>query len=150
MKTVNDVFAEGISSAERTVLNAKARLSLIKKSKTVLKSVLQRVLDVIGDNGQVYISTNLWDDKPRLHIQLNRLDGFKDDRLVRVLALLDDVCPEQEVKEYAEYVNRDYTFKGDKFEAVVLAYVKSDSAECRRIKVGTEIVERDKFEIICD
>jgi hypothetical protein len=150
MRTVNDVFAEAITSKTGAVEAAKARLSIIKKSKTMLKTVVQRILDVMGDEGYVAVETDAWDKKPRLYVSLTKLDSFKDSRLNRVLSLLDDYCPEQEVKEYAEYVNRDYKFKGDKFEAVVLAYVKSDSELCRRVVVGTETIQREKFELVCD
>lgn len=150
MRTVDNVFEEAVISKTHAVDTAKKRLSLIKKSKAMLKTVVQRLLDIVGDDGHVAVETDLFDKKPRLYISMSQLDSFKDKRLTNVLYLLDDYCPEQDVKEYAEYVNRDYTFKSDKFEAVVLAYVKSDSDACRRIKVGTETVQRDKFEIICD
>jgi hypothetical protein len=149
MTTVDEVFAEAISSKTHAVQAAKNRLALMKKSKRVLKGIVQRLLDITA-NETIYIDSDLWDKKPRIHVSLRMLDSFKDDRLVRVLSMLTDLCPTQEVKEYAEYVNRDYTFKCDQFEAVVVAYVKSDSETCRKIKVGTETVQRDKFEIICD
>ena len=150
MRTVDNVFEEAVISKTYAVDTAKKRLSLIKKSKAMLKTVVQRLLDIVGDDGHVAVETDLYDKKPRLYISMSRLDSFKDKRLTKVLSLLDDYCPEQDVKEYAEYVNRDYSFKSDKFEAMVLAYVKSDSEMCRRIVVGTETIQREKFELICD
>ena len=89
------------------------------------------------------------------YVSTVELDGFKDERLTKLLAKLIH-ADETKTRDYAESLNRDFEFRfsvGETAEVqiVVQAYVKSDSPTCRKVlkSTKTEVVERKEYEIVC-
>ena len=53
-------------------------------------------------------------------------------------------------EDYAASINRDFRFTTTKWTASISAYVKDDSPTCRKVVVGTKMVEQVQYEISCD
>ena len=89
---------------------------------------------------------------PQISFYLYNLDGFKDERLEAVLWFLStlDGSREPRSSEYAQSLNRTYRFDFDGFEVRVDATVRSDSPNCRRVVVSSELVKQEKYAIQCD
>ncbi len=92
-----------------------------------------------------------------LYFDVKDLDSFKDERLVALLAGMEELHPTNvNEREYASAYNKTYTYRWyvDNAEMMVVsidAYVKEDSTACRRVKVGMEIPEpRPIYKMECD
>jgi len=89
-------------------------------------------------------------------VDLRQLDGFKDARLVQVLDRLTAMTDEVSTCDYPAQVNRDYSFHmGERYTdnyigVRVSAYVREDSPTCKKVVIGTEMVEQLTYEIVCD
>jgi hypothetical protein len=88
--------------------------------------------------------------KPTIDIYLNKLESFKDPQLVGLLEYFSAQTDKISTRDWAVYLNRDYTFELDDVTVAISAYVKSDSPTCRKVQVGTKIEEVPQFEMICD
>ena len=88
--------------------------------------------------------------KPTLEVSLNKLEGFKDPVLVKILDYLMDRSIRVKTTDYAQWMNRDFEIEMDEVKINISAYVRSDSPTCRKVKVGTKIEEVDQFERVCD
>ena len=82
------------------------------------------------------------------------LDSLKQRELVWALEYLtietDKLNGRTKTQDYAAAINRDFIFSTDKWDARIMAYVKDDSATCRKVVIGTEVVEQHKYQIVCD
>ena len=96
----------------------------------------------------LYMRTGYY--KPTIEVSLNKLDGFKDPVLVKILDFLMDKSLSVKTSDYANWLNRDYTIEMDDVYVAISAYVRSDSPTCRKVKVGVQIQEVEQFELICD
>lgn len=84
------------------------------------------------------------------HVFLNDLDSFKDERLTKLLAAIYEHTDDIEEKDYAANLNKDYIARLDGMEIRIAAYVKSDSPNCYRVQVGTEVREVPKYKMVCN
>jgi DNA-binding transcriptional ArsR family regulator len=96
----------------------------------------------------LYMRTGYY--KPTIEVSLNKLDGFKDPVLVKILDFLMDKSLSVKTSDYANWLNRDYTIEMDDVYVAISAYVRSDSPTCRKVKVGVQIQEVEQYELICD
>jgi hypothetical protein len=62
----------------------------------------------------------------------------------------DKLGGKMKTQDWAAAVNRDFIFTTDKWDARISAYVKDDSETCRKVIIGTEMVEQHKYQIVCD
>ena len=150
MKTFESVFESAVAEQAESVVRAKQRLNVIKASKKALKPILTRIIDLTSATDYLSVSTNLYDSKPRMYVTLQNLNSFKDERWVRLLTVLSDHAEMFKTEEYAVSMNRDYKFSAEQYEVNVAAYVLSDSATCRKVLIGVETVQKEKYEIVCD
>ena len=150
MKTFDSVFEMAVKEQAESVVRAKQRLTVVKTSKKVLKPILTRIVDLTIEADYISLSTNLYDSKPRLYVTLSKLSSFKDERLVRLLTVLSDHAEMFKTEEYAVSMNRDYKFSNEQYEVNVAAYVSDNSATCRKVLIGVETVQKEKYEIVCD
>jgi len=154
IKSPADVISASVASLDATIREAKARRTNLKSSKTrnMLEKLLAPVMYIIGDLGRVRMDSYL--TKPSIYITMYELDSLKQRELVAVLAYLTDEAEKLEGKiatqDWPAAVNRDFNFRTSKWEVSVSAYVKDDSATCRRVVVGTKMVEQVQYEIACD
>jgi hypothetical protein len=110
-------------------------------------------IELDEDNDYVIIGTD------QVIFSLRELDGFKNARLVNGLSKIMDlpgIC-DRGTAEFPSVRNRDYKFfldylKSDgtsgKVWLQVSAYVKSDSAVCRRVQIGVK--EEPIYGLECD
>ena len=144
------VFDDTIESLKGDVAHIKARLKKFKasKAKTVkLVGVIQRI---INDAGYIYLSS--YGDQIEIHINMYRLDSFKQAELTNLLQYLLTYVEANggtvRNTEWPASLNRDYHFNTDNVRFVVAAYVKDGSATCRKVVIGTELVEQHKYQIV--
>ena len=106
--------------------------------------------EVANEDSHIYIYDRT------VMVDLRQLDGFKDTRLVQVLDKLTAMTDEVSTYDYPAQVNRDYTFHiGERYTdshigVRVSAYVKEDSPTCKKVVIGTEMIEQLTYEIVCD
>lgn len=84
------------------------------------------------------------------YVFLNELDSFKDERLTKLLSALYEHTNDIEEKDYAACFNKDYVAQLDGMSIRIAAYVKSDSPNCYRVQVGTEVREVPKYQMVCN
>lgn len=96
----------------------------------------------------LYMRTGYY--KPTIEVSLNKLSGFKDPVLVKILDFLMDKSLSVKTSDYANWLNRDYTIEMEDVCVSISAYVRSDSPTCRKVKVGVQIQEVEQFELVCD
>lgn len=86
---------------------------------------------------------------------LVNLNRWTDPRLVDFQTMLNSLSPDdQEVKEYPESYNKDFIltwkFENDfQLQVRIRAYEKSETAECRKVQIGTKMVEQPIYRYDC-
>lgn len=93
----------------------------------------------------------------RVSSTIEKLDGFKDPKLVRLLsALIEMGTSEEKTNDSPEYLNRDYRLKipapMGEIEVCIYAYAKEDNPTCRKIlkSVSHRVVEDKTYDMVCD
>jgi len=153
-KTTNPVIADAISNANEYMALQKQKLATLRKNHKRLDKITSDLSLILsgadGVQGSVHIYP--YSDTVSITVSLRKLPSFKCKILESILEYCEALnVGKAESSDYAESLNRDYHFNlADNWTMHVNAYVKSDSATCRKIKVGTEIVEQAKWEIQCD
>lgn len=154
VKTPVDLIDAAVQSIDSDIRFMKERRAVLKSGKvrTMLSKLLQPLIYAVGDKGNVYIGISY--GKPEINIPMYDLDSLKQRELIWALDYLtietDKLDGRIKTQDYAAAINRDFVFTTDKWEARVMAYVKSDSPTCRKVIIGTEVVEQHKYQIICD
>jgi hypothetical protein len=153
-KSAADVIGSAVASLDSSIRDAKTRRALLKSGKTraMLETLLTPIMWLIGDIGMVRVELYL--SKPCVYVTLFELDSLKQRELMSLLGYLYDESHKLEGKlstqDWAAAVNRDYKFVTSKWEVSVSAYVKENSPTCRRVVVGTEMIEKTEYQIVCD
>jgi hypothetical protein len=154
IKTPVDIIDSAVRETEAQIRYMKERRAILKSSKVrnFLTKFLQPLVYAMGEAGHMNVRALC--NKPNISIYMYDLDSFKQRELVWVLEYLtaetEKFNGEIKSKDYAEAINRDFHFVTDKWEASIVAYVKRDSATCRKVVIGTEMVEQHKYQIVCD
>lgn len=154
IKTPVELLDAAMQSIESDIDLVKRRKAVLKSGKvrTMLSKLLQPLIYAVGEAGQ--ISVSIFAGKPSLSVRMYDLDSLKQRELVWAIEHLTNETDKLEgsisTMDYAEAVNRDFRFSTDKWEALITAYVKSDSPVCRKVVVETELVEKHKYQIVCD
>lgn len=154
IKTPVEILDDAVQSLDSDIRFMKERRAVLKNGKvrTMLSKLLQPLIYAVGDKGRVYVSVSY--GKPEINIPMYDLDSLKQRELVWALDYLtieaDKLEGRIKTQDYAAAINRDFVFTTDKWEARIMAYVKSDSPTCRKVIIGTEIVEQHKYQIVCD
>jgi hypothetical protein len=154
IKTPVDIIDSAVQSLDSDIRFMKTKVAALKSGKTrnMLSKLMQPLLYAVGEAGSVYVSVNY--GKPEVNVTMYRLDSMKQRELVWALEYLtietDKIGGKMNTQDYAEAINRDFIFTTDKWEARIVAYVKSDSETCRKVVVGTEMVPQHKYQIVCD
>lgn len=148
----NDLFKAATDNARSDIEYAKQRAANLRKQRASLMPILKLLAPLLdSDSDYVYMNASTY--QTSVHVTLKRLDGFKDQRLSRVLFAIMclDAVEEKDTTDWAEALNRDYRFKvGADIEITVAAYVKSDSPTCRKVKIGEEMKLVAQYKIECD
>ena len=154
IKSPVEIIDAAVQSIDSDIRFMKTRLTVLKSSKirNMLSRLMQPLVYAVGDTGHVYVSVNY--GKPEINVTMHGLDSMKQRELVWALEFLtvetDKVGGKMKTQDWAAAVNRDFLFSTDKWEARVSAYVRDDSATCRKVVIGTEMVQQHKYQIVCD
>ena len=141
------------NEAKKNLVNTRSRLARNAKMLDAHRSLISSVLRKVGlnksDDMNAYVVCS-W-GTVEIRLALHKLDSFKDSRLLAVLDVLEDLNPRNvECSEWADYVEKTFTYKYDRYEVKVEAVVRSDSDSCRRVVDSVELVEQLKYKIVCD
>ena len=104
--------------------------------------------DLDLEKHNLYVRTSYY--KPVIELNLNGLEGFKDPQLLQLLEFFTARTDKSSTRDWANYLNRDYTFELDDVMVNISAYVRSDSPTCRKVQTGVKVEEVPQYEIVCD
>ena len=147
MATAKETVARSINIVLESIAQQRKEIKLLKKMAKKIEPIVD-VLTMEIDYVSVYVSGN----DVQISATIYNLDSFKCERLAKLLDYLNDkVVGDPTTRDWPSSINRDYNFKlKDGIVVSLSAYVKNDSATCRRIVVGTETQVVEKYEIQCD
>jgi hypothetical protein len=154
IKTPVELLDEAVQSINSDLDMVKRRKAVLKNSKnrTMLSRLLHPLVYAIGEAGEVVV--HVFAGKPSISVRMYNLESFKQNELVWAVEHLsnetDRLNGKISTQDYAEAINRDFRFYTDKWDAIITAYVKSDSPVCRKVVIGTKMVEQHKYQIVCD
>ena len=154
IKSPVEILDSAVQSIDSDLEYMKKRRAVLKSGKirNMLSKLMQPLLYAVGETGSVYVSINY--GKPEINVTMYRLDSMKQRELVWALEYLtietDKLGGKTRTQDWAAAVNRDFIFTTDKWDARISAYVKDDSETCRKVIIGTEMVEQHKYQIVCD
>ena len=94
----------------------------------------------------LFITNN---DTPTIHLTLHELEGFKDPKLVDMLSFFLQFTDKVDEKEWAQFMNKDYTVQLDDVRISISAYVRDGSPTCRKVATGTRLEEVTTYRIEC-
>ena len=154
IKTPVEILDSAVQSIDADIRFMKERRAVLKSGKvrSFMNKFLQPLVYALGEAG--HMNVRVICGIPTVAVYMYDLDSFKQRELVWVLEYLtteaEKLEGKVESKDYAEAVNRDFHFSTSKWEANIVAYVKRDSETCRKVVIGSEWVQKDKYQIVCD
>jgi len=154
IKTPVELLDEAVQSINFDLDLVKRRKAILKNGKVraMLSRLLHPLVYAVGEAGEIVV--HIFAGRPSISVRMYNLESFKQRELVWAIEHLSNETDKLEGKvstqDYAEAINRDFRFYTDKWDAVVTAYVKSDSPTCRKVVIGTQMVEQHKYQIVCD
>lgn len=148
MTRVNDALRHATAALSDAIVRARAEKQAFARSKNLFKGFLTMLDSQLSEKDDMWLS--MWGTNPCVTVSMRGLEGFKSPRLTKVLSLLEDLGESQRTEDWAQYLNRDYTYMVGSVKVQICAYVTDDSPTCRRVQVGTEVREVPKYKLECD
>jgi hypothetical protein len=145
IQAINEASSKTRREAHELIEKAKV-LDQMRMKIRVNYSMLFKDLDLSVHN--LYLRTGYY--KPTIEVSLHKLESFKDVQLVQLLDFLTDRTEKISTRDWANYLNRDYSFELEDVYINISAYVKADSPTCRKVQVGVKVEEVPQFELVCD
>ena len=147
MASAKETVARSINNVLESIARQRKEIKLLKK----MAKKIEPIVDVLTMEID-YVSVYVFGNDVHISATVYNLDSFKCERLAKLLEYLNDkVVGDPTTRDWPSSINRDYNFKlPDGIMVSLSAYVKDDSATCRRIVVGTETKIVEKYEIQCD
>ena len=142
---INEASSKTRREAHEMIEKAKI-LDQLRMKIRVNYSPIFKDLDLSVHN--LYLRTGYY--KPTIEVCLNKLESFKDEQLIKLLDFLTDRTTNMSSRDYANWMNRDYSFELEDVYINISAYVRSDSPTCRKVKVGVTVQEVEEYEFVCD
>ena len=142
---INEASSKTRREAHEMIEKAKI-LDQLRMKIRVNYSPIFKDLDLSVHN--LYLRTGYY--KPTIEVCLNKLESFKDAQLIKLLDFLTDRTTNMTSRDYANWMNRDYSFELEDVYINISAYVRSDSPTCRKVKVGVTVQEVEEYELVCD
>lgn len=146
------VFDNALESIKYDAARIKARIKTLKASKAKTIKTVGVIQRIVNDAANIYLSS--YGDQIEVRINMYRLDSFKQAELTNLLQYLMVYAEANggtvRNTEWPASLNRDYHFDTDNIRFTVAAYVKDNSETCRKVVIGTEMVEQHKYQIVCD
>jgi hypothetical protein len=139
-----------IQSERETARSLQQRAKTLEAQRMLLRVKYGPVFKDLNEDLS-YLNVYFWSNtKPTLSLSLYRLDGFKDQRLTQVLEAFmkwtDEVREEVDASAY----RKTYNLELDDVQVSIHASIRSDSATCERVQVGTEVKEVPVYELRCN
>jgi hypothetical protein len=153
-KSAADVIGTAVAAFDSRIADIKRDKSLLKSAKIQkrLTQLVAPLLYILNDIGSVRVEIVY--GKPTVYVSMFSIESFKQAELVNALGYLTELTEKVNGKisseDWAAAINRDFRFDTEEWRVCVHAYVKDDSPTCRKIAVGTELIEHTKYEIVCD
>ena len=125
------------------------RAKRLEEQRMIIRAKYQEGFKNLSESAisTLYITNNY---KPTIHLTLNELDGFKDPQLIQLLEYFMQYTDKIEEREWAQYLNKDYTIICDDVVVSISAYVRDGSPTCRKVATGTKYEEITTYKIVCD
>lgn len=148
----NDVFNSTIDALKNSVALKKQTIAGLRAKRKELMAILRAIAPSV-DSKMDSMSVHSYDGSDvTITINMYELDGFKDQRLMQLMyaiMCLNDV-KETSTEQYPEYLNCDYKFTVGKCRIQISAWVKKDSATCKRVKIGEKTHVVAEYKIECE
>lgn len=141
---LNDSIKSTKADAHRVI--AKARQ--LEQSKRALRAKYAGAFKDLHEGDTLWVSVTNYGTS--ININLSDLASFKDSRLVNMLEYFMQYTDSVRQRDWAEFLNKDFTIELGDVTVNIGAYVKSDSATCRKIQVGTRLEETPVYQLQCD
>jgi len=125
----------------------------LTKAKKMRKQILAIAKQLCStEHEATTLSFDIDSVRPTVYLTLINLDSFKDDRLVSRLWYLSNIDGAREARstDYPASLNRDYRYDMGDFQVLVSAYVRGDSATCRKVVVGRKTEVVNEYKIVCE
>ncbi len=132
---------EGHSLISRAKILDEARMKIRVNYSGVFKD-----LDLSVHN--LFVRTSYY--KPTITVNMNALESFKDTQLLGLLEFFSSKTEKVTTRDWANYLNRDYSFELDDVVVNISAYVRTDSPTCRKVQTGIKVEEIPQYELVCD
>lgn len=145
MKKTIEILNAGLDEAKRRVKYARENVQKMKSQRRVLSRIVSMVCKGLNDKDTIAVTAT-----GDIYINMRELSGFKCAELEMVLTALENLGECIETSDWAELYNRDFLYKINGIYVHLHTYVKTDSETCKRVVVGTEIVEKPKYQLVCD
>ena len=151
----NLAIADAISAANDSIALQKMKLANLKKNHKRIDKITSGINLILSGAEEIKGTVHVYpysDGEVSITVTMRSLPSFKCNVLASVLEYCEALnVGKASTSDMAQYLNRDYRFELEgNWNLSVIAYVKSDSDTCRKIKVGVETVEQPKWEIQCD
>ncbi len=150
MTKTSNAYNEALQSAREQVERAREHLRDMKANRRKLNRVGKMLETAIGDalnSGSRFF----YSGSNSIYCHLDALESFKDARLIAIVEALESIkTKDGRTTDWPDSLNRDFRYYVDDIFVMVSAYVRDDSPTCRKVLVGTEIVQQEKWEIRCD
>lgn len=163
--SVSKYVAEKTSSI-RDIREAITRVKQNRQAFDVAYAAINIVASAAQSDNKVYLSASpeayyRWDGDIEMSvfacIQIEQVTSLKEGLIPTVLEVATKAGFEFDITQdyaYEHHASRDFKavghFAGVRVRLVITASLAMDAENCRRVKVGTEIKEVDKYEIVCD
>ena len=132
---------EGHNLISRAKILDEARMKIRVNYSEVFK-------DLNLDVHNLFVRTSYY--KPTIAVNLNSLESFKDTQLMGLLEFFSSKTEKVTTRDWANYLNRDYSFELDDVIVNISAYVRTDSPTCRKVQTGIKVEEIPQYELVCD
>ena len=132
------------------------RIKALEELKTLCDTdEFRSIANLVEQHSTGYGTPDIVDKGFKWSPYMSQLNRWTDERLCLFVDAMTALSPDkQEMKESKDYFNRDYIFTWE-FEddhslvVALYAYEKSETSECRKIQVGTKMVEQAIYRYDC-
>lgn len=144
MKTV-DILNDALASAKDQVESARKRVQFLKAKRRTFGRIVSMLKKSLREDDFLTVTSS-----GAVYVSMRDLSGFKCAELEMVLNTLENMGECKQTKDWAEFFNRDFEYTVDGITVSLSATVKRDSETCQRVVVGSEMVERLTYQLVCD
>lgn len=146
---MKDALLEALKEAHDNLANQQIAIKALLNASS--DPLINAVLEILPE---AMVHAPIWDaGMVSISEYSYGLDGFKDSVFMSKLERILDLAQwEQETKDRAESLGREYKFTHNNLTIRLIGYAKENNPTCRKVKIGEKIrtVVEEKFEIVCE